>query len=57
MDFILFSARLVVSLSHRSRRQGSWVGDDILERRLLDALVLMSWNFATSKDSSRTKQR
>ena len=36
----MFSAQLVVSLSHRSRRQGSWVGDDIMERRLLDALVL-----------------
>ena len=27
-------------MSHRSRRQSSWVGDDIMERRLLDALVL-----------------
>ena len=35
-------------LPHRSRRQGSWVGDDILERRLLDALVLTVLNLANS---------
>ena len=34
-------------LSFAHAEQGRWSGDDMMEKRLLDALSLTTWNFAT----------
>ena len=54
-DNSCFFALFALISHYRSRRQGSWVGDDIVERRLLDALVLILWNFANFKQLIKNK--
>ena len=58
IGFIFFSTKIpipcldivnnCITLPHRSRRQGSWVGDDIMEKAFTWRFVLMLLNFATS---------
>ena len=38
----MFFARLLLSLQYRSRRLGSWVGDDILKK---DVYCVLFWAY------------